>query len=108
MRSLSADLVVRPNASDRIWVPGVLHVLAAVATLPVFGGAACLGGMLMASLASFVVYLPLTALALNRGQPIGLEEAAPALPVRAQVMLLGLWTLTAWAGAALSAATMAR
>ena len=59
-------------------------------------------GLLLATLASFVVYLPVTALGLNGGRAIPEDAPAPALTVRAQVVLLGLWTLTAWAGAALA------
>ena len=97
VRSLSAELAIRPTGSDRIWLPGMLHVAAAGATVLVFGTAACVTGLLMASMASFIVYLPLTTLALNHGQPLGPEEAAPPLPMTAQAVLLGLWTATAWA-----------
>jgi hypothetical protein len=92
------------GSADQPWLPGLPHVAAALATYFVFGGQACVTGLLLATLASFVVYLPLTALTLNGGQAISPEAAAPVLTARAQVMLLGLWTLTAWAGAALTAA----
>ncbi len=91
-------------AGDQSWLPGLPHVAAALATYFVFGGQACLTGLLLATLASFVVYLPLTALTLNGGRAIAAEAAAPVLTARAQVVLLGLWTLTAWAGAGLAAA----
>jgi hypothetical protein len=91
-------------AADQPWLPGLPHVAAALATYFVFGGQACVTGLLLATLASFVVYLPLTALTLNGGQAIAAEAAAPVLTARAQVVLLGLWTLTAWAGAGLAAA----
>lgn len=92
------------GSADQPWLPGLPHVAAALATYFVFGGQACVTGLLLATLASFVVYLPLTALALNGGQAIDADAAAPVLTARAQVVLLGLWTLTAWAGAALTAA----
>jgi hypothetical protein len=92
------------GSADQPWLPGLPHVAAALATYFVFGGQACVTGLLLATLASFVVYLPVTALALNGGRPIEAEAAAPVLTARAQVMLLGLWTLTAWAGAGLTAA----
>jgi hypothetical protein len=92
------------GSTDQPWLPGLPHVAAALATYFVFGGQACVTGLLLATLASFVVYLPLTALALNGGQAIDADAAAPVLTARAQVVLLGLWTLTAWAGAALTAA----
>ncbi|MDR3532081.1 MAG: hypothetical protein P4L90_16215 [Rhodopila sp.] len=89
-------------SADQPWLPGLPHVAAALATYFVFGGQACVTGLLLATLASFVVYLPLTALALNGGQAIAADRPAPVLTTRAQVVLLGLWTLTAWAGAALA------
>jgi hypothetical protein len=91
-------------SADRPWLPSLPHVAAALATYFVFGGQACVTGLLLATLASFVVYLPLTALALNGGRAIDAEAVAPVLPPRAQLVLLGLWTVTAWAGAALAAA----
>jgi hypothetical protein len=90
--------------AEQPWLPGLPHVAAALATYFVFGGQACVTGLLLATLASFVVFLPLTALALNGGQPISADAPAPALSARSQAVLLGLWTATAWAGAALSAA----
>jgi hypothetical protein len=91
-------------SADQPWLPGLPHVAAALATYFVFGGQACMTGLMLAALASFVVYLPLTALALNGGRPIPPEAAAPVLTMRAQIVLLGLWTVTAWAGAGLTAA----
>jgi hypothetical protein len=88
-------------AADQPWLPGLPHVAAALATYFVFGGQACVTGLLLATLASFVVYLPVTALALNGGRAIAADAPAPALTMRAQLVLLGLWTVTAWAGAAL-------
>jgi hypothetical protein len=88
--------------TDQPWLPGLPHVAAGLATYFVFGGQACVTGLLLATLASFVVYLPVTALALNGGQPIRSDAPAPVFPARLQRMLLGLWTLTAWSGAALS------
>jgi hypothetical protein len=90
-----------PSAGQQ-WLPGLPHVAAGLATYFVFGGQACVTGMLLATMASFVVYLPVTALTLNGGRAIPEDATAPALTVRAQVVLLALWTLTAWAGAALA------
>jgi hypothetical protein len=90
-------------SADQPWLPGLPHVAAALATYFVFGGRACVTGLLLATLASFVVYLPVTALTLNGGRPIAADGPAPALTTGAQLVLLGLWTLTAWAGAGLSA-----
>jgi hypothetical protein len=91
-------------SADQPWLPGLPHVAAGLATWLVFGGQACLTGLLLATLASFVVYLPLTALALNGGRPIDADAVAPAFSTRTMLVLLGLWTVTAWAGAGLSAA----
>jgi hypothetical protein len=89
-------------SGDQPWLPGLPHVAAALATYFVFGWQACATGLLLATLASFVVYLPLTALTLNGGRPIAEDEAAPVLTPRAQLVLLGLWTVTAWVGAGLA------
>ena len=90
-------------SADQPWLPGLPHVAAGLATYFVFGGQGCVTGLLLATLASFVVYLPLTALTLNGGRPIHADASAPALTLKAQAALLGLWTLTAWVGAALAA-----
>jgi hypothetical protein len=91
----------RPSAGQP-WLPGLPHVAAGSATYFIFGAQACVTGLLLATLASFVVYLPVTALTLNGGRAITEDAPAPALTVRAQVLLLVLWTLTAWVGAALA------
>jgi len=88
--------------NDRPWLPGLPHAAAAMAACLVFGAQACLTGLLMATLASFVVYLPMTALALNQGRPLAADAAAPELTARAQIVLWALWTITAWVGAALA------
>lgn len=89
-------------AADQPWLPGLPHVAAALTTYFVFGAQGCVTGLLLATLASFVVFLPLTALALNGGRAIEADGPAPSLTLRAQMVLLGLWTATAWAGAALT------
>ena len=79
----------RPSAGQH-WLPGLPHVAAGFATYFVFGGQACVTGLLLATLASFVIYLPVTALTLNGGQAIAEDAPAPALTVAAQVVLLVL------------------
>ncbi len=74
---------VSNEAAEQRWLPGAPHVCAALATYFVFGGQACLTGLLLATLASFVVYLPVTALALNGGRAIAATAPAPALTMRA-------------------------
>jgi hypothetical protein len=103
MRTLFSQSVAlgRP-ANAGTWFPGLPHALAAIATWPVFGGAACVSGLLMASLVSFVVWLPLTALALNNGEPLRDDARAPALTPNARRVLFGLWVATAWLAAAIA------
>jgi hypothetical protein len=103
MSDTTHDDIAQPVRPERSWLPGLPHAVVACATWPVFGGPACVTGLLLASLASFVIYLPLTALALNGGAAIAPTAAAPRLTPTAQAVLLGLWTVTAWLGAALSA-----
>lgn len=94
--------LIRPVAApDRPWLPALPHIAVALVIWPVFGMSAFVTGVLLAALASFVVYLPLTALALNRGQPIRDDAPAPAFTWRAQTALFGLWSATAWLGAGL-------
>lgn len=100
VRALKGGLLTGEFSADQPWLPGLPHVAAALATYFVFGWQACVTGLLLATLASFVVYLPVTALTLNGGRPIAADGPAPVLTTRAQLVLLGLWTLTAWAGAA--------
>ncbi|HVZ06330.1 hypothetical protein [Rhodopila sp.] len=87
------------------WLPGLPHVLVALAIWPALGAAACVTGLLLATMASFVVFLPLTALALNGGRPLPADAPPPVLPVRAQLTLFVLWSLAVWVAAALAAYT---
>jgi hypothetical protein len=84
------------------WFPGLPHAIAAASTWFVFGAAACISGLLMASLVSFVVWLPLTALALNNGEALQPEADAPVLTPNARRVLFVLWTATAWLAAAVA------
>jgi len=78
---------------------GLPFLLAAATPGLVFGWPACLAAVVLACLASFVVYVPMTALALNDGRAIRADAPDPALTPRAYAILLVLWTLTAWLGA---------
>lgn len=102
MRAVQALVGGFGSSVGQPWLPGLPHVAAALATYFVFGGQGCVTGLLLATLASFVVYLPVTALALNGGRAIPMDGPAPVLTTRAHIVLLGLWTVTAWAGAALA------
>jgi len=79
---------------------GLPFVLAASGLGFVLGWQACLASLAIASLASFLVYVPLTVLALNGGGALADDAPVPALTVRAYAVLLTLWTMTAWLGAA--------
>jgi hypothetical protein len=98
----SQTIAAARPATGGTWLPGLPHAVAAASTWLVFGGAACMAGLLMASLVSFVVWLPLTALALNNGEPLAPEAVAPALTPNARRVLFVLWTATAWLAAAVA------
>ena len=80
---------------------GLPFVLAACAPGFVFHWRACIVALLVASVASFLIYVPMTALALNGGVALNDDNPAPPLTPRAYATLLLLWTATAWFGAAL-------
>jgi hypothetical protein len=80
---------------------GLPFVLAAYAPGLVFHWRACIAALLIASVASFLVYVPMTALALNGGIALNDDKPAPPLTPRAYATLFLLWTATAWFGAAL-------
>ena len=63
-------------------------------------GRPALPRLVIAVLASFMVYVPLTVLALNGGGALAEDAPVPALTARAYAVLLVLWTTTAWLGAA--------
>jgi hypothetical protein len=79
---------------------GLPFVVAACAPGLMFGLRACLAALMIASVASFLVYVPLTALALNGGRAIPEDAPVPALTPRAYGVLLALWAGTAWLAAA--------
>lgn len=103
MASLTERVIFSPETADKAWLPGLAHVIAACAAAPVLGIAPCIAGLLMATLVSFIVYLPLTVLTLNGGEALPEERDAPALTPGARIALLVLWTATAWAAAATAA-----
>ena len=80
---------------------GLPFVLAACAPGIVFQWRACIAALMIASVASFLVYVPMTALALNNGIALRDEDPAPKLTPRAYTTLFLLWTATAWLGAAM-------
>lgn len=74
---------------------GLPFALIAVATLPFTGATACVTAATIALLATFVIFMPVTAIVLNNG---ALDEGAsePQLTPRAYGVILTLWTLTVW------------
>jgi hypothetical protein len=80
---------------------GLPFVLTACAPGFVFHWPICVAALLVAAVASFLVYVPLTALALNGGVALVDDERSPPMTPRAYTLLLLLWTATAWLGAAL-------
>jgi hypothetical protein len=62
----------------------------------------CIAALMVASVASFLVFVPLTALAMNGGAALNDDEPLPPLTHRAYAVLLLLWTTSAWLGAALA------
>ena len=74
---------------------GLPFALIAVTTLPFAGASACLTAATIALLATFMVFIPVTAIVLNNG---ALDEAAsePPLTPRAYGVILALWTVTVW------------
>ena len=61
-----------------------------------FGWPACLAGVLLASFASFVLFIPMAALWLTGGRPLASGTEPPMLPDALQRGLLALWAATAW------------
>ena len=98
----SQTIAATRPATERSWIPSLPHAVAAASTWLVYGASACVAGLLMASLVSFVMWLPLTALALNHGEPLQADAVAPALTPNAKRALFVLWTATAWLAAAIA------
>ena len=81
---------------------GLPFVLVAPGVGYMLGWQACLSALMIASLATFLVYVPVTVLALNGGGALAEDAPVPALTARAYLVLLVLWTATAWVGAAMA------
>ena len=106
MRSLRQTMpeIAWPSLRDaRGRLLGLPFVVTAAAPGVVLQWQAWVASLLIASVATFLVYVPLTALMLNGGAALKDDQPAPALTMRAYVLLLILWTMTAWLGAALAA-----
>jgi hypothetical protein len=80
---------------------GLPFVLSACAPGLVYAWPVCIAALMVASVASFLVFVPLTALALNGGAALDDNAPPPPLTPRAYALLFLLWTSAAWLGAAL-------
>lgn len=89
---------------NREWLFGLPVLGAALLSGLTFGWPACVAGVLMASFASFVLYIPMVTLWLNGGQPLAADAAAPVITPVLQRGLLALWAVTAWVVAWIAAA----
>ena len=78
------------------WALGLPHAVLGMASGLLFGWVAAVTGLLIAGFASFVLFLPLTALWLNGGRAIAVEAPAPMMTARSHAVVLTLWTVTAW------------
>ena len=85
MRSLRQTCLFLPGprCSCTRAAAGLPFVLAALAPGVVFGWRACIAALTIASVASFLVYVPMTAVALNGGDALSEEAPVPALTARA-------------------------
>ncbi len=79
---------------------GLPFAVTAIAPGFLLGWSACIAALTIASVASFLIYVPLTALALNGGDALTEDGPLPSLTARAYAALLSLWSMTAWLGAA--------
>jgi hypothetical protein len=82
---------------------GLPFVLLAIVPAVAFGPRAGVAALLIATLTNFLVYLPLTVLALNGGAALPYDAPAPKLTPLAYLTLLVLWIATAWCAAAAAA-----
>jgi hypothetical protein len=79
---------------------GLPFVAAACSPALLFGWQICLAAGVLAILANFIVFVPVTALILNGGQAMRSDLEIPPLTPRAYSVLLLLWAATAWLCAA--------
>jgi hypothetical protein len=79
---------------------GLPFVIAAGSPAASFGWDVCLAAGVLAILTNFIVFVPLTVLALNGGRALRDNLDVPPLTARAYLALLALWTTAVWISAA--------
>jgi hypothetical protein len=96
LRLTTASLAHPPRRLVQGWLSGVPFAIAGIAPGFLFGWRACFAALLLAGVASFLVYIPMTVLVLNGGVPLPEDAPAPGLTVRSYCVLLLLWMTTVW------------
>jgi hypothetical protein len=101
MYSTGSALLAWPSLREaRGRMLGLPFVIAAASPAAIFGWSVCLGAAVLAVLANFIAFVPLTVLMLNGGQAMRSDLDVPPLTARAYFGLLLLWTATTWVAAA--------
>jgi hypothetical protein len=98
MRASLATLAIATS-----WLTGLPYVALGLAVWPKLGLPACLAGLAHGSLAMFVVFLPVAAMATRGGAAVPADAPAPELSVKAHAVLMLLWTVMVWGSALLVA-----
>ena len=101
MHSSGSTIVAWPSLREwRGRMLGLPFVIAACSPGAAFGWDVCVGAGVLAILSNFVVFVPLTVLALNGGRAVQDNLHVPPLTPLAYLALLLLWTTTIWIAAA--------
>ena len=101
MHATGSALLAWPSLREaRGRMLGLPFVVAACSPAAMFGWSVCVAAAVLAVLANFIVFVPLTVLMLNGGQAMRGDLEMPPLTARAYFGLLLLWTATSWAAAA--------
>jgi hypothetical protein len=101
MHSTGSALLAWPSLREaRGRMLGLPFVIAACSPAALFGWSVCLAAAVLAVLANFIAFVPLTVLMLNGGQAMRSDRDMPPLTTRAYFGLLLLWTATIWVAAA--------
>jgi hypothetical protein len=101
MHSSGSAILAWPSLREwRGRMLGLPFVIAACSPALLFGWQVCLAAAVLAILANFIAFVPLTVLALNGGQAMRSDLDVPPLTSRAYLGLLLLWTAAVWVSAA--------